>query len=367
MKDSAFDAEVLRAFLCDALDTVEDVHHALAPGLHGTFGAPVYRRVRASAATAAHAVSLSPRLSAASTRVLSGATVRWLAGVTDGILGAPKAARPTDMTVRVAHRRVALDRESLAAAFPSASGRVVVFLHGLIETERWWFHRPAKNRTGTDFGSRLAEDLPCTPVYVRYHSGRPIATNGASLVTLLTDLITRWPVPVTEVVLVGHSMGGLVAREAVLAAHRQHAPWLRLLTRVASLGTPFTGAPLESAAERVATACQRVVGLRPLGRLLALRSDGIKDLAAASREDAWPDGVREYRLGATITRSTDSRWGRVVGDLVVPSSRPGTSGPTVEHACLGGLHHLDLLHHDSAYEALLTWLSGDREPARVVA
>ena len=49
---------------------------------------------------------------------------------------------PAAMTVRLCHRRVDLDRAALAAAFPSASGRVVVFLHGLVETERSWLHHP---------------------------------------------------------------------------------------------------------------------------------------------------------------------------------------------------------------------------------
>jgi pimeloyl-ACP methyl ester carboxylesterase len=45
-----------------------------------------------------------------------------------------------------------------------------------------------------------------------------IADNGNELVGLLDELVAGWPVPVTEIVLIGHSMGGLVARSAALQA-----------------------------------------------------------------------------------------------------------------------------------------------------
>jgi pimeloyl-ACP methyl ester carboxylesterase len=131
---------------------------------------------------------------------------------------------------------------------------VVVFLHGLVETERSWFHKssPGKSRTGTDFGSRLAEDLSYSPVYVRYNTGRRIHDNGRELVGLLAELVREWPVPITEVVLIGHSMGGLVVRSAVFQAREQDAPWLPKVTRLVCLGTPHTGALLERGVVRVA-------------------------------------------------------------------------------------------------------------------
>jgi pimeloyl-ACP methyl ester carboxylesterase len=196
-------------------------------------------------------------------------------------------------------------------------------------------------------------------VYLRYNSGRPVADNAADLVELLSELVEAWPAPVTEIVLVGHSMGGLVAHNAVQLAHTRDEPWLSHLSSVVCLGSPFGGVPLERAAVRVTAACERSVGLRPVARLIALRSDGIKSLAQATEpavfDSGWPAGVREYRLGVTVARSAASRWGRLVGDLVVAPHRAADS-PAVEHGWLGGLHHLDLLHHDSVYEDVLTWL-----------
>ena len=56
----------------------------------------------------------------------------------------PRLAIP--MAVRAGGRDVALDRDALAAAFPDATGRVVVFLHGLCENESYWDRRRERGR-----------------------------------------------------------------------------------------------------------------------------------------------------------------------------------------------------------------------------
>jgi pimeloyl-ACP methyl ester carboxylesterase len=274
------------------------------------------------------------------------------------------------MSVRSAGRDVPLTPAALAAAFPDAGGRLVVFLHGLVETERSWFHRsePDKARTGTDFGSRLAEDLSCSPVYVRYNTGRHISDNGRELVGLLSELVEEWPVPVTELVLIGHSMGGLVARSAVHQAGGM--PWLAKVTRLVCLGSPHTGAPLERGVVLAATLFGRFAVLAPAVRLLALRSDGIKDLARGSlhrdgqpANSVVPAGVRQYFVVATLSRSEGSLWGRLVGDLLVAPSSAGDPSQAADVAWLGGLHHFDLLHHDTVYDAVLGWLRASGQPA----
>ena len=61
------------------------------------------------------------------------------------------------------------------------------------------------------------------------------------------DLMAQWPVPVTELVLLGHSMGGLVGRSAVHVAQAAHLHWPSVLKHMVFLGTPHHGAPLERA------------------------------------------------------------------------------------------------------------------------
>ena len=111
------------------------------------------------------------------------------------------------MAVRVAGKPVPPEPEALAAAFPDASPRVVVFLHGLMETEFSW-------GTGETYGTRLKRELGYTPVTVRYNSGLRISRNGRCLSELMGELVAAWPVEVERIALVGHSMGGLVARSA---------------------------------------------------------------------------------------------------------------------------------------------------------
>lgn len=261
----------------------------------------------------------------------------------------------------------------MRTAFPSASGRLAVFLHGLVETERSWFRRSGRFRSGTDFGARLRADLDHTPVYLRYNSGRHVSDNGRELVELLGRLVEGWPVPVTEIVLIGHSMGGLVARSAVHQAYEVAAPWLPQLTRLVCLGTPHTGAPLERAVSWVAA----LVGRIPAGGILmgplSMRSDGIKDLAEGYlHSDQWssdqgenvpdafaaviPAGVRQHFIAVTLSRSEGSLLGRLLGDLLVTPASAGDPSQDATVRWLGGLHHFDLLSHDAVYDAMLEWL-----------
>ncbi len=362
------------------VSVVEGVQRALSPRVHDALAGLVYDKVRSGVTAGGAAAGAIARLVGVSlpvATVVESGVVQRAVGVRNGAFGSHAVSRggtvPAAMTVRLDHRRVCLDRESLAAAYPSATGRVVVFLHGLVETERSWFHRsqPGNARTGTDFGGRLAEDLGSTPVYVRYNTGRRISDNGRELGDLLADLIAAWPVPVTEIILIGHSMGGLVARSAVRQADGQASTWLSKVTRLVCLGSPHTGAPLERGAVRIAETLGKFAVLAPVARLLALRSDGIKDLAQASLhqdrlaengvggrpvDTGLPASVRQLFVAATLSRSEGSLWGRLIGDLIVAPSSAGDPTQSADLEWLGGLHHFDLLSHDAVYDLVLGWL-----------
>jgi hypothetical protein len=293
-----------------------------------------------------------------------------------------------DMTVRVAGRVVPVTTAALAEAFPGANGRLAVFLHGLTETETSWCFKAERHhgRPGVTYGTQLQEDLGLTPVYLRYNTGLHISDNGRSLDRLLAALVEAWPVPVQDVVLIGHSMGGLVARSALHQAGGgtldAHA-WTHLVRDTITLGSPHLGAPLERGVHRLAAALDRLPETRPLARLLTLRSVGIKDLRHGTLVEAdWADrdldalapgahthvplldGARHFVVLATLSRNPAGPAADLLGDLLVPPrSASGDTGdddrlafpPDHVHR-LGGLHHFDLLNHPRVYEQIRRWL-----------
>ena len=106
------------------------------------------------------------------------------------------------MTVRHDNADVPVSPTGLCRAFPNATARLAVFIHGLCETEQaWWPSQRKQHRHGAfNFGDHLAE-IGFTPVYLRYNSGLHISDNGARLSTLLDELVEAWPIPVDEVAL----------------------------------------------------------------------------------------------------------------------------------------------------------------------
>jgi pimeloyl-ACP methyl ester carboxylesterase len=332
------------------------VHDAIADRVYAAVGAGATAgRVLADGALAlrgpgGRAVTSSPR---------GAGLVAVLTGLRGDELARDASPLHEPMSVRVAGRAVLVEPDALAAAFPSASGRVVVFAHGLFETEHAW---------GGVFGDALG-DLGWTPVALRYNSGLHISENGRELDALLTALVGAWPVPVERIALVGHSMGGLVARSA---AHHGSA-WTALVSDVVSLGTPHLGAPLAQAVHVTSAALDRVPETRPLAGFLRRRSAGIRDLRGGSLVDAdWaghdPDALRAAArsevpllpgathtfVSATVTRSPRHPVGRLVGDGLVlsASAEARRLGFDVELLHVGGAHHLALLRHPTVLALL---------------
>lgn len=300
-----------------------------------------------------------------------------------------------DMTVRVAGRPVPAEPGRLRDAFPEATGRLAVFLHGLTEDEvSWCFGAERRGEPGVTYGTRLQEDLGLTPVYLRYNTGLHISENGRSLDDLLAALVDAWPLPVQDVVLIGHSMGGLVARSALHQAHGGTAEargWTHLVRDTVTLGSPHLGAPLERGVHRLAGRLARLPETRPLARLLSLRSVGIKDLRHGTLVEAdWTardldalgpaehthvplhDGARHFVVLATLSPDPSGRLADLLGDLLVPPcSASGDTGgddrlafpPDHVHR-LGGLHHFDLLNHPQIYAQIRRWLEQRPEGPR---
>jgi PGAP1-like protein len=289
----------------------------------------------------------------------------------------------TPMSVRRRGRDVAVDRESLAAAFPEATPRIAVFAHGLCETEDAW---RLGARRSAPYGDRLQADLGYTPVYLRYNSGVHISVNGRRLAALLDELTAHWPEEVTEVALIGHSMGGLVARGA--CHYAAVGGWRETVRHVFTLGSPHKGAPMELGAKALCHAASRVPELAPFAAPIRARAVGVKDLGYGYIVDEdwlghdpdafWSntgtvvpflDSANHYFVSATLSREPDAPVGRLVGDLLVLHASAWAHGgrgerlqfPVDHYRHVGGANHFDLLNHPAVYAQLRKWLGSGRE------
>ena len=254
-----------------------------------------------------------------------------------------------------------------------ARPRALLLVHGLCMSDGQWL------RDGHDHGLALAAELGCTPVYVRYNSGLHVSENGAELAARLEDLYARWPVPMESLAMVGHSMGGLVARSAVQQAREAGMAWPRVLRRMVFLGTPHHGAPLERGGNWLHAVLDSSPYLAPFARLGTLRSAGITDLRHGSvRASDWqrgryrhhdtrtmvplPPRVRCYAIagalrtgpaggalgdGLVAVDSALGRHARPTHDLRIPASRTWVAA---------GVSHLGLLGDRGVYAKLRDWL-----------
>lgn len=288
------------------------------------------------------------------------------------------------MQLRAGGHAVDADAASLAHAYPDARPRVVVFVHGLGGNEDVWRLDPLGRETPDRlvYGDQLRAELGVTPVYVRYNTGRRISDNGQDLAALLEALVEHWPVALDELAIVGHSMGGLVARAACHVASRDGDAWLRCTRHVVCLGSPHAGAPLERGANLLGHTLRAVPETRTWGEMVNARSVGIKDLRfGAVAEEDWnghdpdelltdrrtmvmpPAGVTVHVISACVTADRDQPFGRVIGDLLVQERSalgPRRSHPlhrtAEDHRHLDGAHHWTLLSHPDVGQALCDWL-----------
>ena len=296
------------------------------------------------------------------------ARVDALRSALNGMAGDHLAAtdNPLALPMELRHdgRALTLEATALRQALPQATGRVLVLLHGLGMNDRQWLQQ------GHDHGQALAAAGGYTPVYLRYNSGLPVHANGAALAQRLDALLAAWPQPVERVVLLGHSMGGLVARSALHHGLQAGQPWASQVGDLVCLGTPHHGAPLERAGHLV----DRVLGAAPyaapLARLGKVRSAGVVDLRHGRvRADGLPAplpaGVRSHAVAACLGEPGRGLHPRALGDGLVPlDSALGRHADPARHlpfephrqAVFHGMGHLALLWRPEVRRALADWL-----------
>lgn len=252
---------------------------------------------------------------------------------------------------------MAIERGALAAAFPAAGRRLCVFIHGLAFDEHCW--QPAAAQE-IDFARELHAEFGYASLYLRYNTGLPITDNGIGLAALLEELVAAWPETVDDLLLIGHSMGGLVAREACELAARDDLHWPQVTSMLICLGSPHLGSPVERLGHAVNTALDRHKITAPLGKIATKRSQGVKDLRhGPGASPLTPHAIALRFIGGTLTDDVDHPLAGWFGDGLVTMGS-ATDHPVtgdVKSARIGGIAHMALVTEPRVFAQIRYWLA----------
>jgi hypothetical protein len=288
----------------------------------------------------------------------------------------------TPMTLR--YQGHALNLYAMAP-MPGATGKVLLLIHGLCMNDLQWRAPPGGDLAKvSDHATALAAQLGYTPVFLRYNTGLHTSQNGRELASMLEQLLAKWPMPVQELTVVVHSMGGLLIRSAVHYAQHGALHWPQQLRNIIFLGTPHHGSPLERAGNWVDVILGTNPFSKPFAKLGQLRSAGITDLRYGHVLDSdWqghdrfkkrsdsrqplplPLGVACYTVAATTAAKRSLLADRLIGDGLVPLSSALGQHVDPRHQLAFGkaaqtivyrTNHMGLLHSPEVTRQILHWL-----------
>ncbi len=350
---------------------VQSVHDAITQG--------VYAAVRHGGSAALSIAGGAERLASDPNRI-PGRKERVLRGALSGAVGDALAASGSALAVQMGlqdgNGALSLTRAALSSLRP----RVCVFLHGLgcdeqswrLRTDAWatsrWSDALPQGET-IQYGALLEREPGIEPninaLWLRYNSGLAIDHNAQQLAELL-DRVAQAAPQVDEWLLIGHSMGGLVARRAQALAAEQGLAWARKVPMIVCLGSPHQGAPLAKFGQITTAALAVSEVTRPLARIAHARSRGIKDLqhglkgatAAAASADTPALRLVFATLGDEAGGGIGKWVGGLLGDGLVRGGSAADEGLVgdVQRVELAGLGHMSLLNHPRVYAVIRAWL-----------
>lgn len=280
-------------------DIVESMHQTIGAGPN-ILGRPLERITKALTAPTYSAVrgitgvvgsgldlalsKLAPMLGQ------SGGERNALLAALNGVMGDYLVATANPLALDMQLRADGVTLELDAARARVAGQGVVLLIHGSSMNDEQW------SRNGHNHGLALAQALGLVPLFLRYNSGLHVSQNGRSLAELLEQL------PVKELVIIGHSMGGLVARSALAFGDVSNHAWRKTPTTLVTLGTPHHGSPLERMGNWADVLLTISRYGAPLARLGHLRSAGVTDLRYGNVVDEhWENRDRFAREGDVRT------------------------------------------------------------------
>ncbi len=261
------------------------------------------------------------------------------------------------------------------------NGKLLILVHGLCMNDLQWLYGTRDAQDGHDHGAMLASERGYEPIYLHYNTGRRIADNGADFAQLLEQTLLSWPVPVTELAIIGHSMGGLITRSACHHAMQSKHTWVKHLHKLITLGSPHAGAPLERAGQGVDFILSLSPYTAPFARLGLVRSAGIQNLRDGAvtpngEIPLWPKHVKLYALACTKKKAPwrDKKINittplqRLLGDGLVPVNsalaqvaKPALGLPlklpASRQAVVYETDHFQMLGSQEVAQHVLRWLT----------
>lgn len=197
-----------------------------------------------------------------------------------------------EMQFRTRNQETILSKESINKSIKNVNGKILLMIHGSVMNDVQW------SRKDHNHGELLAEELNKSLVYIYYNSGKHVSTNGKEFSELLETLVSNWPVPVEEIVFIGYSMGGLLARSVLYYGKLENKKWVKYLKKNIFLGTPHHGSSLERNGNLVDVTLSSIYYTKPFARLGKIRSAGVTDLRYGNLIDEdWKGDDRFERLG----------------------------------------------------------------------
>lgn len=300
--------------------------------------------------------------------------VEMVRAAINGVVGDHLAMTENPLAIEMALR---INDEPLEVDTVPKERPLLIYIHGSAMSDI------QLKRNGHHHGQKLAQDFGLTCITVRYNSGLHISENGEKLAAKLQELAEH--IPDVPIIILGFSMGGLVARSAVNLAEKQSLSWRNRLRGMIFLGTPHHGAPLERMGNIFQKLLESTGYSAPIARLARLRSAGVTDLrfgsllrehwSGAGRFDHVPDArtpvplptdVLCFAVAGTLSKSLDEGPESLSGDGLVPVS--SALGEHENSALNLGLQehekkvilncgHLDLLDHPLVSQELHAFLT----------
>jgi hypothetical protein len=324
---------------------------------------------------------LAPALAASDPRQSPPPEREAVVAALNGVLGDHLAAIDHPLAIAMAFRQsgrpMALERLAMRSRAGFATPRLLVLLHGLCMNDLQW------QRAGHGHGEALARESGYTPVYLHYNSGLSVSTNGRILAQLMERLYDVWPMPIERLAMLGHGMGGLVARSAIhhgALMQRGTMRWPMRVDDLVCLGTPHQGAPLDRAGHGVELLLGDAPYAESLARFCKVRSAGIKDLrlgnivSAPPGDDGThrcaqvglPERTRCFAIAGSLEPVVGSLKAKLLGDGLVPVASALGQHPEPDRrlafaperqAVILAKSHVDLLSNAEVYGQLRQWLN----------